>query len=156
MAVTRVTLVYHPLHGVDFRISFYRDGAISDPLEAGIQAVIAKINACTRAVALEIELTVFRDIAGSATAGAAYVSEDKGLFDFTDEDGKAHNYKIPGIVPDVLDANKETIDITNPLVTPYITAVTTYCTGRGGATVDQLVKAYRTENRKRLKSGARI
>lgn len=156
MAVTKVTVIYSPLHGVDFRMSFYVNGAVTDPLDTAIQAIITKLNAVTRAYGIELELTVMHNVAASPTAGAAYVSEDKGQFVFTDANGKAHNYKVPGIKAAILDGNKETINQAATGVPAYITAVTTYARGRGGADVTTLISATRRENRKRLKTAPQI
>jgi len=154
--VTRVSLVYHPLWGVDFRMSFYVPGAVVDPTDATIQAIITKLNAITRAVAIEIELTVIHAVTASATVGAAYVSEDKAQFSFTDENGKSHNYKVPGPKASIIDTNKENIKLTDADVIAYKSAVLTYARGRGGADVTVLVAATRRENRKRLKSAPQV
>jgi len=156
MAVTRVTAVFNPLHGVDFRMNFYVNGVVTDPTDPAIAAILAALNGVTRAVGIEIVLTVIHDVAASPVIGAAYVSEDKGQFVFTDEDGKPHNYKVPGIKASLLDANKETINLADSLVDAYTDAVLTYATGRGGADVTTLISGTRRENRKRLKSAPAI
>lgn len=154
--VTRVTVIYKPFSGSDFRVNFYVAGAVVDPNNAALQAIVSAINGVTRAVAVQIELTVINDVADTAVVGAAYVSEDKAQFTYVDDGGHPHNYKVPGILAALLEANKETVDLTAPAVITYNTAMLANARGRGGADITTLVSATRRENRKLLKSASRL
>lgn len=148
---TRVHVIFHPLKGLDFAVVFHVAGAIVDPTNAGVQAIIAAINSVTSAVAIEISLSVVHENAGSVTIGAVYVSEDKAQFRGVDDDGQAHTYKIPGLITTILNADKETIDLTNADVIVYTAAVTANALGPGGVAVTAVTEGHRTENRKKLK-----
>jgi len=148
---TRVTICYQDRYGFKWCIGFHVDNTVVDPDDAKIVAVIAAINILTRAVNITVELSKVNAPAGAATSLASYVNEDKGFFRFTDEDGSPHSYKIPSLVPGILDANTESITSSNVLVLAYTNAVKTYAQGRGSASIQVFVSAYRKENRKLLK-----
>lgn len=154
--VTRVTVIYRPFNGADFRINFYVAGAVVDPTNAAIQAILTAINGVTRAVAIEIELTVINDVADTAVIGAVYVSEDKAQFSYADEGGHSHNYKVPGPLAAIFEANRERVDLTNAQVITFNTEMLANARGRGGTDVTLLTSAVRRENRKRLKSAPQI
>lgn len=153
---TKVSVTYKPKYGPNFGVHFYVAAGIVDPNNAAVQAIVVAINNVTRAVAIEIELTQINALVASAVVGANYVSEDKAQFNFTDEDSKAHNYKLPGPLASIFEANKELVDLTNVDVIAWRAAIETYARGRGGADVGTLISAHRTENRKRLKTAPQI
>jgi len=148
---TRVTVCYQDRYGYKWCVSFHVDPSVVDPTDPVIVAIVEAINLLTNCVNISIELSTVTAPAGSATAAADFVNEDKGFFRFTDEDSVAHSYKIPGLKPGILSADDETIASTATGVPALISAVNTYAKGRGGADVRAFVSAYRKENRKVLR-----
>lgn len=149
---TRVTVTFHPKWGRAFGVVFHVAPGIVDPNAAPVQAILAAINACTNAVALKIELSQVVEFEGDATAAADYVNEDKGFFQFVDEDGQAHNFRVPGIKPALLSANQETIALSG-VAGAYADAVVANALGVNGATITAAIRAYRRESRKLIKQG---
>lgn len=149
-------MTYSPKWGPDFIVRFYVAAGIVDPNNAGVQAIVTAINACTRAVALQIELTQINVLEAAAVSGAYYGSEDKAQFNAMDVDSKAHNYKVPGILASLLDDNQETIDPEAPFVEDVVAALNTYAKGRGGADITGIGSIHRMRNRKPLKSAPAV
>ena len=75
-----------------------------------------------------------------------YVSEDKMLARFKDENGVGHAYKTFGMIAAILEADKETIDPTNALVLAYTGAVTANALTEAGDAITTFVSAHRVEN----------
>jgi len=153
---TMVHVVFHPKWGPDFQMVFHIKGIVLDPTDSNLQAVISAINSVTRAVAIEISLSVIHENTGSPTSAAIYVNEDKMRLKGLDEEGNPHNWQLPSLDDSLLDDNQETIDIAVPPASDLVAAITTYARSPGGTNVTTVTNAYRTENRKRLKSGVRI
>lgn len=132
---------------------FHVDPGIVSPTNGIITGMIAVLEAVTRGKAIGIEISLVAETGGSAVSSAAYISEDKALMRFSDGQGQGHTYKVPGLLPAILEADKETIDPANSFVLAYIAAVNTYAKGRGGNSVATFVSGHRTENRKPIKAG---
>jgi hypothetical protein len=155
-ASTKVHVIFTPKHGLSFAIVFHVPGAVVDPNDAGIQAIVAAINALTRAVSIEITLSVVHNVVSSAAAGASFQSIDKAFFPALDADGSAHNFKVPGLKAAILLTDDETVDMTNALVTTYVGAVTTHAKSPGNVAVTTLLNGRRNANRKLLKTAGTI
>lgn len=155
-ASTRVHVIFKPaaLMGQSFQMVFHLKGIVVDPNDVNLQAIISAINACTRAVAIEVSLSVITENAGSPTSSATYVNEDKGLFKALDDKGQAHNWRLPSLKTTLLNADKETIILSTGAGSDLVDAITTYALSAGGDPIDSVPFAYRTENRKRIKAGA--
>lgn len=148
---TRVTICYQDRYGFKWCLAFHMAPTVVDPNDPQILLIVAAINAITACVNITIELSKVNNISGSYAASPDYVNEDKGFFKFVDEDSVSHSYKLPSLKPGILDANSETINAAATNVPAFISAVTTYARGRGGADVTAYVSGYRKENRKPLK-----
>lgn len=153
---TTVHVVFRPKWGPDFQMLFHIKGIVLDPTDANLQLVISAINAVTRAVAIEIALSVTKENTGSPTASVNYVNEDKAFVKALDAEGQAHNFKIPSLLSTLLGTDKETVNIATGVGSDYATALTTYARSPGGSHITSVPSAYRTENRKRIKAGALI
>jgi|ERR1051326_5053428 hypothetical protein len=155
---TIVHVVFKPaaLMGGQFQVVFRVPGIVLDPNDTNIQLIISAINSCTRAVAIEISLSTIKENTGSPTASATYVNEDKGFFPALDAHGESHNYKVPSIKSTLLNSDKETINISSGAGAALVTAITTYAKTAGNDAISTVPRAYRKENRKRLKSGTLI
>jgi hypothetical protein len=151
VVATKVHVVFQPIKNPTFVVVFHVAGAVVDPADARIAAILAAINSVTRAAAIEISLSLVHQNSGSVTPSAPYVSQDKALFVGQDVDGQAHNFKVPGLLSTILSANKEDIDITIVPASTYVTAVIANALGPGGVAVSSVTRANRIENRKRLK-----
>lgn len=148
---TRVKVTFRDRYGQQAGVTFHVAPGVVDPSSIGVQAIIAAIEAACRAKAVKIELTQIYAPVSSATAGVPYVMVDKALFKALDQDGQAHNWKIPGPGTGIFLSDGETVDLTDADVSTWISAVTTHAKGPGGATVANVLSGHRTTNRKPLK-----
>lgn len=149
---TRVTITMIDRYKRKCTIVFHMDPGVIDPTDSRITNIVAKINAFCNPVGLFIELSQDNVVIATATVGAAYISEDKGLFPALDVDGQAHNFKVPGIKAAIITPGSDTIDMTNTDVIAYVAAVTGNALGRGGAAVSTMASGYRTASRKPIKN----
>lgn len=147
---TRVKVTWRDRYGQQATVIFHIAPGVINPSDGRILAIIAALEAACRAKAVRIELSQISGIVGSASAGVAYVSQDKALMNGIDGDGQAHNWKVPSLKPSILLADKETIDMTNASVTAYVAAVLAGAQGRGGAAITAVTDGHRTMG-KRLK-----
>jgi hypothetical protein len=148
---TKVTCIYRPYHGSYFAIVFHVPGEVLDANDAGVQAIVGFINACTRAVCIEIILSVAHTNTASATAGVAYTSGDKFLLITRDVNDKAHNFKIPGLKASIVGSNKETVDITVTPASTWAAQVLAHALTPGGEAITAAISGRRSENRKPIK-----
>jgi hypothetical protein len=148
---TRVKVTWKDRYGQQASVVFHVAAGIVNPDNVGVQAIIVALEAAMRAKALKIELSQVNAVTGSATSGVNYVMQDKALFRFTDQDGQAHNWKIPGPGSGIFSTDDETVLPADSDVAAYISAVTTHAKGRGGANITTFTSGYRTTSRKRLK-----
>jgi hypothetical protein len=153
---TRVTVVFDPKWGPQFAVRFHVAPGIVDPNNAGIQAIVTAINALTRSIALTIELSAVDAIAGSPTASATYIAEDKAAFKALDADGQVHNYRVPGPMASIFNADKETVNFAAGGVGSFISRMLAAALGRGGVPITSIPNGFRAENRKMLKSAPQI
>lgn len=150
---TKVTVIVKLKYGPQARFSFHVPSTVVAPDDAIITGLIAVLEAITRGKAIHIEISLSASIAGSPVSGAAYVSEDKGLFRFSDANGVSHAYKVGGILSTVVATNKEDL-LTG--VTPgstYVAAVIANAKTRSNDAITTYVAGHRTENRKPIKAG---
>ena len=152
-ATTKVTVVIKCKWGPQARFSFHVDASIVDPANAVITGAITLLEAITRGKAIHIEISLSAATVASATSAVPYVSEDKMLARFKDENGVGHAYKTFGMIAAILEADKETIDPTNALVLAYTGAVTANALTEAGDAITTFVSAHRVENRKPIKKG---
>ena len=148
---TRVTVTMKDRYGNSVAYVFHVAAGIVDPTDARIMAIVNAVNAFCNPVGLFIELSQVNVPVGTATAGAVYISTDKALFPALDDSGQPHNYKVPGLKPSILQANSDSIDMTNANVITYHDAVVAWAMGPGNVRVQTMLHGYRTANRKPLK-----
>jgi hypothetical protein len=150
-AATKVEVIYAPKHGPAFGVVFHVSGAVLDPNDSGIQAIVAFINSLTGAVAIKITLSAVQVNTASATSAAAYVSGDKFLAIIRDSDEIAHNFKVPGIKASLVGTDKETIDITSGAPQTFVNAMLTNARTPSGGALTKAVSGRRAMNRKPIK-----
>src|SRR6266403_1104187 len=150
-ASTTVTVICKPKRGPRFSIVFHVPGAVLDPNDAGVQAVVFAINLAIRAVALEITLSSSHENTASATSAADYTSGDKGLFILKDVDDIAHNFKVPGIKSSLVSADAESIDITSGAPKTLMDALLAHAVTPGDGAIAHATSARRAMKRKPIK-----
>jgi hypothetical protein len=149
---TRVTVTLQDRYKNEIRIVFHVAAGIVDPNDATVQAVVTAINNCINPVGLHVELTQVDAVTGSGIVGADYVCTDKAVFPALDEDGQPHNFKVPALLPSILEADGVTVDMANADVVAYVEAVTTNAQGRNGVAITAMNSGYRWASRKPLKN----
>lgn len=152
-ATTKVTVTLKLAWGPQARFSFHVASTVVSPTDPIITGLITVLEAITRGKAIEIEISLSAGTAATVTTGVAYVSEDKALMRFKDENGVGHAYKVPGLLATILDTDKETIDTTDPLVDAYTTAIVANALTESGDSVSEFVSGHRIANRKPIKKG---
>jgi hypothetical protein len=124
---------------------------IVDPNSTAVQAIVAAINQVCTAVCFRIEISAVEPHAVTPTALQVYVNEDKAEFNFTDEKGASHTFKLPGLKTTILESDHETIDCTTGAASTFVTAVAGFAQGPGGATLEPPLIGKRRAARKPLK-----
>ena len=134
------------------RVVFFVAKSIVDPKDPVIVGLIALIEKIARAKATLISLGGSESFSGTAGTGFYSTSEDKAQMSVLDADGKSHNWKIPGITPEILEADHETINPADAsgFVAKWVGDVHTYVAGQGGAAMTATFQGKRLM-RKRLK-----
>ena len=132
------------------RIVFYVATTIVDPKDPVILGLLALIERISRAKATQIELSAVTAYSGTAGTQAYSTCEDKAQISMIDNNGKAHNYKIPGLKPTILDTDNETIKTGVVPVSTFITDMVTYACGPGSVLLKSTAYGKRLM-RKRLK-----
>lgn len=150
---TKVTVTIKCYLGFNARFSFHVASTVVSPTDPIITGLITVLEAITRGKAIEIEISLSAATAATVTTGVAYVSEDKALMRFKDEFGVGHAYKTPGLLATLLEADKETIDATDPLVTAYTAAIIANALTEAGDEIQTFTSGHRIENRKPIKKG---
>lgn len=150
---TKVTIVIKLKWGPQGRFAFHVPSTVVSPTDPIVTGLIAVLEAITRGKAIHIEISLSAATVATASSGVAYVSEDKGLFRFKDAQGVGHAYKTFGLLPAILESDKETIDPTNGLVLAYTGAVTSNAKTQSGDDITTYVSGHRVENRKPIKKG---
>lgn len=148
---TRVKCTFRTFSGLEFTCTFFVSNEVVDPTDGRVQAIVAAINALTRAVCFRIEITRSNPHAVTPVSAAAYVNEDKAEFTFTGEGGLAHTYKIPGLKPTILNADKETINCFAGVANSFVVYMAGHAQGAGGESLTAPTVAYRRAARKTLK-----
>jgi hypothetical protein len=152
-ATTRVTVVLKMKYGPQARVVFHVASSIVAPDNSVILLIVGAIEALTWGKAIQIEISLAAAIAGSPVSGAAYVSEDKGLFRFRDANGVSHAYKVGGILSSVVATNKEDLLTASGVGAAYVSAITTNAKTRCNQAIASFVSGHRIENRKPIKAG---
>jgi putative hemolysin len=132
---TRVTVTWVDAALRKVRAVSYFASSVLNPAVATITAIVALMQAISKAYPEQIATSVANVISGSAASGVYGNAEDKVLFTAKDIDGQAMNFKIPGPLPSIFKANTVDIDPANSLVIALATAIDTYCVTQGGTTV---------------------
>jgi hypothetical protein len=150
---TRVTVVIKLIWGPQGRFVFHVPSTVVDPSDAIITGLITVLEAITRGKAIHIEISLSAATSATVTTGVAYVSEDKALMRFKDENGVGHAYKVLGLLAALLQSDKETINPSNALVLAYRAAVLANAKTQNGDDITTFVSGHRVENRKPIKKG---
>lgn len=146
----QVTVTYNSKSNVSFAVRFHVVVTVVDPTSAPIPAIIDKINALTCGKPIQVELSIIAVTSATITSVVNYVDEDKAFMRFIDDGGNPHNYRIPGLDPSILAADKEEIPETGAVL-DYTAAVLAVALTSDGHAISSFIKAYRKENRKKLK-----
>jgi hypothetical protein len=150
-ASTKVNIIFKPKRGPHFSVIFHVPGAVVDPNDAGIQAILAALNALTRAVAIEITLSVSHENTATATAAAPYTSGDKFLLITKDVDDIAHNFKLPGLKTSIVAPDTESVDITAGVAKTFADAIVAHAVTPGNTAIAHAISGRRAMNRKPIK-----
>lgn len=150
---TKVTVVLKMKFGPQARFSFHVPSSVVDPNDVLILGLIAVLEGCTRGKAISIEISLSAAAVGSATTGAAYVNEDKALMRFIDFNGVSHAYRVPGLLPAILDTDRETVKPAESHVVDYTDAITGNAKTQSNDAITAFVSGHRIENRKPIKAG---
>jgi hypothetical protein len=150
---TKVTVTLKVYWGPQARFSFHVAASVVSPTDPIVTGLITVLEAITRGKAIEVEISLSAGTAATVTTSVAYVSEDKALMRFKDENGVGHAYKVPGLLATILSTDKETIDAADPLVSAYTSAVVANALTEAGDDVSEYVSGHRVANRKPIKKG---
>lgn len=153
-ATTRVDVLLSMKWGPSGKLTFYVDASVVSPSDPIILGLIAVLEDICRGSPIQLTISLSAAPSASVTTGVAYVSEDKALFRFKDDDGVGHAYKIPGFLAAILQSDKETVNNGNALVIAYKNAVLTNAKTRNNEAITVYVSGHRIENRKPIKKGA--
>ena len=148
---TRVKATFRSRYGLEFSCTFYVSAGIVDPNDAGVQAIVAALNALTTAVCFRIEISSAEPHAVTPTSSSVYVNEDKAEFVFSGDGGTAHTFKVPALKPSILGSDHETINTTAGLPLAFVVAVANNAQGAGGETLTAPTVGHRRASRKTLK-----
>lgn len=149
---TRVTVTWRDRYQNEARVVFHVSPSVVDPDDPVVVAIVDLIKACVAPIGLTIELSKVDQRTGSVVTDPDYVNEDKAIFPAIDEDGQAHNFKVPGPIPSIFLGDSTRVDMTDAAVIAYVAAVTGNAVSQGGAEVNVMVTGYRSTSRKPLKS----
>lgn len=147
-SATRVTITYQDRYNNSCRVVFHVSADVIDPTASPIPAVIAAINYFTCAVGLTVELSKVKAIADTPGTTAYANVEDKVVASFRDAVAAPHNWRICGIKPALLQADKETLDITNATVIAWTAAIIANASGSNGEAISSFTGGHRTISRK--------
>ena len=150
-ASTRIKVTFAGPYSTEFTVTFYVAPGIVDPNDAGVQAIVAAINALTNAIAIRIEISASAPHAVTPTTSQVYVNEDKAQFTFVDPEGVPHNFKLPGIKSTLVStSDRITIPVTGTVAT-FTGAVAAHALGPNGGALTAPPVGERRAARKSLK-----
>jgi hypothetical protein len=150
-ASTRVKVTFQGPYALEFSVTFYVAAGIVDPTDAGVQAIVAAINALTNAVAIRIEISASAPHAVTPTTAQIYVNEDKGQFVFLDPEGVPHNFKLPAIKNTLVSSTDNETIVSTGAVATFLAAVSGHAIGPNGGALTAPPEGKRRASRKQLK-----
>ena len=149
--VTRITLTVVDRYAQTSRMVFHFPGVLSGPLDSVVTGLITLLNAVMIARCIRIEMSVVEAIAGSASSGSYCTVADRALLEILDEQGTAHNWKIPGIKSSLVSSVDHKTVANAGLWATFVTEIIDETVGAGGATMTSFRSSYRTMLKKRNK-----
>lgn len=119
----QLTMTWRDVFGVAAKCGILIAAATVDPSGIAVAAVRAAIAAVSGAVNTAASLSFYAGVTDTPAAGSFGDNEDKVMMKFSDADGNIHNYKIPGPLESIFQADKQTVDPANAAVLTYTTAM---------------------------------
>ena len=147
----RLTLNYRDVAGKVTKVIVLVAAAVIDPTGTAVAAIRGAIQAVSRCMGNRAAISIPAADTDSTTAGDYPNIEDKVSFTFIDSNGKRHNYKVPSPRPTIFQADKQTVDLTNALVTAFRDAMLAVAKSEDGATLVSLVSGRRFRTKQQVR-----